>query len=357
MALSAIEKLRLFLRPPGKGIYTPSTGGGYASRLLEKLYGTSDHKEVQLAFEEGLQRIRRTKSVVLGLPSDTGAGIMRGANFGPIGVREAYLHKYGSYPKDVLDLGDAIVIPQLLHDTMLSEEQKKDSREALYPGIKEELPVSPLSIMEGVYGALRELNPSLKIYMIGGDHSVSWPAMVDCHKRFQKQFAVLHFDAHSDLMEHRLGVKYCFATWAYHTQKMIEPHALVQVGVRTSGKTKEEWMKTYPVMQYWAKEIKGNEEKAISSILEHFDKIKASHIYISNDIDGTDSSLAPATGTPEKEGLTAEFVESLIAAVKSKFNVVGGDVVEVAPILSGLRDFKDEETCLLAADYLQVLMK
>lgn len=357
MALSALEKLRLFLRPPGKGIYTPSTGGGYATRLLERLYGTSDHKEVQVAWEDCLQRLRRINGVVLGLPSDTGAGIMRGASFGPIGIREAYLEKYGNYPKDIVDLGDVIVVPQLLHDSMLSDEQKRETRNALYPGVKEELPVSPLSITEGVYSSLRELNPNLKVYLLGGDHSVSWPAMMDCHNRFDKDFAVLHFDAHSDLMEHRLGVKYCFATWAYHTQKMIKDHALVQVGVRTSAKTREEWMKTYPVVQYWAKDIQGREDAAIDSIVEHFLKIKAKHIYISNDIDGTDSGLAPATGTPERNGLTPEFVGDLITEIRAKFNVVGGDVVEVAPILSGVREFKNEETCILAADYLQLLMK
>lgn len=357
MSLAALEKIRLFLRPPGKGLYTASTGGGYASRLLTRLYGSADPKIVSEAWEETLQKLRRVKGVIIGIPSDTGASIMRGASFGPIGVREAYLEKYGQYPKDVVDLGDIIVVPQLLHDSMLSESQKTDTRRALYPGIVEALPVSPLSIAEGLFQALRELNPNLNLYLIGGDHSVSWPAMVDCHARFQKNFAVLHFDAHSDLMEERLGVKYCYATWAYHAHKLMNPKALVQVGVRASGKTREEWMKQYPVTQFWAKDIRGREEAAIDSILQHFHEIKAEHIYISNDIDGTDAGLAPATGTPEGGGLTAEFVETLITKVKSQFSVIGGDVVEVAPILSGLREFKSEETCVLAADYLQLLMK
>ncbi len=357
MLLSALERLRLFLRPPGKGIYTPSTGGGYATRLLTQLYGTSDAKEVSVAWENGLQKLRRVRGVVLGIPSDTGAGIMRGANFGPIGVREAYLEKYGNYPKDVLDVGDVIVVPQLLHDEMLSESQIKATKESLFPGVNGALPVSPLSIAEAAYAALRELNPNLEVYLIGGDHSVTWPAIVDCEKRFHDNFAVLHFDAHTDLMEHRLGVKYCFGTWAYLAQKIMKPRSLVQVGVRTSGKPKEHWEKTYPVTQFWAKEIVGNEDRAIQNILAHFKKIQAKHIYISNDIDGTDSGLAPATGTPEINGLTAEFVGELISKVKSNFKVIGGDVVEVAPILSGRRDFKNEETCVLAADYLHTLMQ
>ena len=84
MAISALDRLRLFLRPPGRGIWTQSTGAGYAAILLKQLYGTDSPKEIQSAWEDSLQRIRRVEGVILGIPSDTGAGILRGANFGPL---------------------------------------------------------------------------------------------------------------------------------------------------------------------------------------------------------------------------------------------------------------------------------
>lgn len=350
--LSAIDRLRAFLRPPGKGLYTHSAGAGFAQELLTQIYGTYNHKEVQDKWEEGFQRIRRIEAVVLGVPSDVGAGIMRGANFGPIGVREAFLRKYGAYPKSVLDIGDVICIPQLLHDSMLSHEQIDASRHAIY-GKNLDLPVSPLSITEGVLKALLELNRDLKVYMIGGDHSVSWPAMVYCHDKWGKDFGVLHFDAHTDLMESRLGVRYCFGTWAFQALSLMKPHGMVQVGIRTSKHPKEYWTTKYPLKQIWASEVEGNEEAIIQGTLQHFHELGIKGLYISNDIDGTDESFAPATGTPETGGLSPKFVLEFVARMKKEFPLIGGDVVEVAPPLSGSKTFSTEKTCVLAADYLK----
>jgi len=349
--LSALDRLRLFLRPPGRGVYTHSTGGGYAAELLRQLYGTDNEDTVEAAREDALQKIRRVEVIVFGLPSDTGAGILRGANFGPLGVRLAYLKQFNTYPKGVLDIGDVFCVPQLLHDEMLNEAQIRATHEAIYPGVKELLPVSPLSIARGVYQAIRELNPKARILLIGGDHSVSWPAVEDLHAQFDRDYGILHFDAHTDLLPVRLGVKYCFATWAYHAMQLMDPKRLVQVGIRTSGKTREYWAKKYPLKQFWADEILKDEVKATQDILEYLKAQKINHLYISNDIDGTDSAAAPATGTPESQGLTPQFVLNLIEEVGKQFNVIGADIVEVAPPLSGERDFAEEMTCQLAAEY------
>ena len=356
MPLSAIDRLRLFLRPPGRGIYTSSTGGSYAAVLLKQLYGTEVAKDIQSAWEDSLQRIRRIEGIILGVPSDTGAGILRGSNFGPIGVREAFLSRFGGYPKSVVDIGDVIVVPQLLHDEMLNESQLQKTRMELYPGVTEPLPVSPLSVAKGVLESIYELNPQAKIYLIGGDHSVTWPAMEYCHNRAGKEFGVVHFDAHTDLMEQRLGIKYCFSTWAAHATKLMNPGHLVQVGLRTSTKTKEYWMEKFPVFQVWAREVPGHETEVVSGIIQHLLKRGVKELYISNDIDGTDSGFAPSTGTPEKNGLSPQFIEMLISALRQKFKLLGGDVVEVAPPLSGGMEFATEKTCLLAAQYLKALL-
>lgn len=356
MNLPALERLRLFLRPPGRGIYTVSTGGGYAVPLLRAMYGSDEPSAVQRAWEDSLQKVRRATAIVLGIPSDTGAGILRGANFGPLGIRLAYLAQHGPFGKNVLDVGDVVVVPQLLHDEMLNDSQIRATREALYAGQSEPLPVSPLSIGEAVMSALHELNPKAELVLIGGDHSVSWPAMKYCHERCGDDFAVLHFDAHTDLLETRVGVKYCFATWARQAMKLMKPGHMVQVGIRTSGKPKEYWEQLIPVKQFWAREILGREAEAIESIVAYLQTLNTRQIYISNDIDGTDSEAAPATGTPEDAGLTPDFVKALCLRVKKEFTLIGGDVVEVAPPLSGNWDFANEKTCRLAAEYLHSLL-
>ena len=129
----------------------------------------------------------------------------------------------------------------------------------------------------------------------------------------------------------------------------------MQVGIRTTGKTKEYWTEKYPIMQVWANEVAGHEAEVITHIVGHFAERGVRRIYISNDIDGTDASAAFATGTPETGGLTPQFVKDLIAAVRHEFAIIGGDIVEVAPPLSGRRDFGTEPTCLLAAEYLHGL--
>lgn len=355
--LTALDKLRLFLRPPGQGIFTPSTGGGYAQRLLSRLFESSDLKTIHEKWEEQFQKIRRVEAFILGVPSDTGAGVMKGANFGPLGVREAYLEQFGAYPREVLDLGDVICVPHFLKDEMLSPSQKEASQKELFPGVEEPLPVSPLSVAEAALQALLELNPRAKVYLLGGDHSVSWPAMVYAHQRFGQDFGVLHFDAHTDLMEKRLGVDVCFATWAFQALKFLQPFHLVQLGIRSSSKTKEQWAQLHPVVQFWSSEILGKEEQIIERVCQHFFDKKIKNIYISNDIDGTDCQDAPATGTPEPQGLRPGFVRKMIQEVKNHFNVFGGDLVEVAPPLSGEREFKNERTCQVGAQYFHDLIE
>lgn len=354
--LTALDKLRLFLRPPGQGIFTPSTGGAYAARLLSCLFQTTDQKLIHDSWEEQFQKIRRVDAVILGVPSDTGAGVMKGANFGPLGVREAYLQEFGTYPKGVLDLGDVICVPHFLKDEMLSASQVQNTRNELYPGQKEPLPVSPLSIAEAALEAIFELNPNARIYLLGGDHSISWPAMIYCQRRFGDDFAILHFDAHTDLMERRLGVEFCFATWAFRALQFLKPYHLVQLGIRSSSKTKAQWSQLHPVLQFWASEIEGNEDRIIQEVCQHFSSLKIKNIYISNDIDGTNCQDAPATGTPEPHGLRPAFVSKMIKEIKSQFNVFGGDLVEVAPPLSGERDFRLEKTCRVGARYFHDLI-
>lgn len=338
------------------GLYIHSTGGGHAQRLLKKLYGDEGARDPYLPWEECLQRIRRVEKILIGLPCDTGAGILRGANLGPIGVREAYLKQFGAFPRDLIDVGDVLCIPQLLHDEMVSDAQKAHSRAALYPGVKEELPVSPLSMLEQALYTIQELNPNAKVFLIGGDHSSSWPAILAQHKRFKSEFGLLHFDAHDDLTDRRLGVKYCFSTWAFHALKLLKPQALVQVGIRNSPLTKEQWTQTLPITQFWANEVKGNEAECIGAIIDHFKQLEITRLYITNDVDATDSLEAPSTGTPEPEGLSSKFVLALLRAARSEFELVGGDVVEVAPALSAMSEFHSEPTSLLGARYLHALL-
>src|SRR6185295_4942732 len=138
--------------------------------------------EVQQRFRERLEKIARARAVLLGIPSDVGAGFRRGANLGPQHIRLALLQRKQLHP-GLLDLGDVFVVPQLLHDDMLSASQIAAVRAAIYPGVKEPLPVSPLSIAERAWELIFTLNPKVMPFALGGDHSTALPGVMALAKR------------------------------------------------------------------------------------------------------------------------------------------------------------------------------
>jgi agmatinase len=169
--------------------------------------------------------------------------------------------------------------------------------------------------------------------MLGGDHSVTWPIVSALAAHRQRPFAIVHPDAHTDLLPERLGVKYCFATWAYHANELIgRGGRLVQVGVRASGYPRQHWESTLGVRQFWAHEVATRGDAAvIEDVLLHLRSTGVRDVYLSNDIDGTDASWAPATGAPEGGGLSVSFVRALIARLGRDLSLIGADLVEVAP--------------------------
>lgn len=348
------SELALLLAPTGGGIHTVSSGKAAQLRLQEKLYGVSGEASVRQAFEARLSAIAQTKVVLLGVPSDVGAGFDRGANKGPERIREAMLAQLNPALRNAaLDIGDVRVVPQLLDDEMLSSPQLARSQAALFPSLdgraRSTMPVSPLSIASRVLRLVKQINPAAKFLILGGDHSVAWPLS----EMFCKpDRAILHFDAHTDLLPERLGVPYCFATWAYHANELLgRGGRLVQVGIRTSGKDQTHWESTLGVRQFWAAECLANPAKAKQQILNHLRALSPAGIYISNDIDGTDSAFAPSTGTPEPNGLTPEFVLELIEGAAQIAPIEAADLVEVAPTIGSPADA--QKTLTVAARYLE----
>ena len=71
-----------------------------------------------------------------------------------------------------------------------------------------------------------------------------------------KKVGILHFDAHTDLLDTRLGIDLCFGSWAYHIlEDLSSPELLVQVGIRSSAKDRMHWEKKFGVTQIWANEV------------------------------------------------------------------------------------------------------
>jgi arginase family enzyme len=333
---SALDELACYLRPPGQGIHAVSSGKAELAAKTRAYLGADPRP-----WREHLEGVVNAKLAILAIPSDTGAGIVRGAAWGPTAIRAAL----GRAP--VFDLGDVFCVPQLLDEAMLSAEQRVRTQDALWPELPESrrrvLPVSPLGMAERVRRLLAVIAPQLKVMMIGGDHTVTWPVLAPLLEAPTDELGIVHFDAHTDLLPERLGITYCFATWAYHVNAALRANAsrsapdqrLIQLGIRASGKPRAHWEQALGVRQIWAEEARSLSVDALAElVVTHLRERGVTRVYVTNDIDGTDAHFAAACGTPEPDGLTPEQVCAVISAVGRAFDVIGADLVEVAPGLS-----------------------
>jgi agmatinase len=360
MALTWREELELLLRPAAGGVHLVSTGRAAQAELQRRLYGVATDAAVRDAFAERIARIPSARGVILGIPSDVGAGFVRGANLGPQVIRSVLLEQVPDWPArceaaGIIDIGDVFVVPQLLHDEMLSEAQRRTTHDALYPAhAGAGLPVSPLSIAERALDLVLAQNPAIAPFVIGGDHSTAWPVVAALARARKDRWAIVQPDAHTDLLEHRLGIKYCFATWSYHANELFQRDGrLVQVGTRASGRDRGHWESSLNVRQFWADECRRRPDESLDEVIAHLKRVGATAVYFSNDIDGTDEGFADATGTPEPGGLEPEWVLRLIRRLGEDIGLLGGDIMEVAPPLRPQGGPGGEKTTALAARYLR----
>jgi agmatinase len=366
--------LPYMLRAPGRGVFTVHTADDIIKNVQTALYQSSDPDEIHQRWQSDIAyAFDGLKPLLLGICSDCGGGIQRGANWGPLWIRQ--FMTLTDQRADYIDLGDLPVIPHLLYDELLNEKSIQQCREALYTqnialASDQALPVSPLSIAQKICELLYRNDHCPYLFVLGGDHSVSYPltyTWLQARKAAGKRVAIIHFDAHTDLLDRRQGVDFCFATWAYHILPFLqEPSDLIQLGIRSSGKTKVHWESTLGVKQYWADEvIERIDQDLCDEIVNSLKDKGIEEIYISVDIDALDEFYASATGTPEPNGLAPHHVTKVIQAVCKVCTLTGADLVEVAPWVHRSTDFiptdrhpfdYSKKTLQVAADLSQQLL-
>lgn len=348
------NKLIHCLCPPGNGVFTVNTAKERKAQLHQKIFGQVDN--IDDLWKSALDKLpEASNAIILGIASDCGGGILRGANWGPLFIRSTLLEQYPTL--NTFDLGDVRVIPHLLSDKYLNEATLANCRKALYQDPQSEFCVSPLSITEDVLHDFYAAFPDKGIFGLGGDHSVSYPltkAYLQAKKKQGKRVGIIHFDAHTDLLTERLGIDLCFGSWCTHIlDDLPAPEHLIQIGIRSSGKPKSHWENTFGVKQHWAHEIKDfGIDKVISNILEQLAQQKIDELYVSFDIDAIDDSYASATGTPEPNGLMPNEAIRILQAIAAKYPIKGGDMMEIAPFTdsSGLGVISQEKTLKVAGE-------
>ena len=161
---------------------------------------------------------------------------------------------------------------------------------------------------------------------LGGEHSIT-PGCIEPFVKKHKKICLLHFDAHADLRESYNGQKFSHAS----AIKRCLDHKNVSVisfGIRNISASEIPFLKKNKsrIDIFWAKD-------KLNWNLKKFKKmIKNKTVYITFDVDGLDSSIMPATGTPEPGGLLWDETLNIIKIAAKNSNIVGADINELAPI-------------------------
>ena len=162
--------------------------------------------------------------------------------------------------------------------------------------------------------------------VLGGEHSITPGCIIPFTKKF-KNICLLHFDAHADLRESYLGEKYSHAS-AIRRCLDYKNVSLISFGIRNISEGEIPFLKknSKRINIFWAKDKK-------KWNLNTFKKmIKNKTVYLTFDVDGFDSSIMPATGTPEPGGLFWNESLEIIKIAAKNSNIVGADINELAPI-------------------------
>jgi len=162
--------------------------------------------------------------------------------------------------------------------------------------------------------------------VLGGEHSLTAGAIRPFIKKFGK-ICLLHFDAHADLRNSYNGNKFSHASAIRRC--LDNPNvSVISFGIRNISSNEISFLNKNRkrIKIYWAKD-------KLNWDLNKFKKIiRNKKVYLTFDVDGLDSSLMPATGTPEPGGLFWNETIKIIKIAAQSSKIVGGDINELSPI-------------------------
>jgi agmatinase len=246
---------------------------------------------------------------LIGVPMDLGVTNRSGARFGPRAVRAMervgpYSHALDEVPRAVLKAADIGDVPMR---SRFSLNDSIEDIEAFYRKIVA-AGVIPLSV--------------------GGDHSITYPILKAIGE--DAPVGMVHIDAHMDTGGPYDGEKF-FHGGPFRQAVLagvLDPDRCIQIGIRGAAEFSGEFSYEAGMTVIHAEEI---ERIGIENVIEQARAVVGDKpFYITIDVDGIDPAYCPGTGTPEVGGLTPLQVQMILRGVRSP-NIVGGDVVEVAP--------------------------
>jgi agmatinase len=187
-------------------------------------------------------------------------------------------------------------------------------------------PQQAIQELRDAYDRILDAGNGKFVVMLGGEHSISSaPILAHVERNKGKRVSVLQFDAHTDLRHEYEGSPYSHAAVMHRVHQKVD---LVAVGIRALTREERELARNSPNIHLFLADDIHTGDAWMDDVMAKLGDI----VYISFDVDGFDPSLVPSTGTPEPGGLQWYPVMKLLRRVFSERNVIGADVVELAPI-------------------------
>ena len=248
----------------------------------------------------------------VGVPFDIGTSNRSGARFGPRQIRSesCLIRPYNmatrAAPFDslqVADIGDVAINTFNIDKSM--------------------------AIIESAYDDI--LAQNCKPLTMGGDHTIALPILRSIAKKYGP-VGIVHVDAHADINDTMFGERIAHGTPFRRAieEKLVDPKRMVQIGLRATGYAaddfdwpREQGVRVVPAEDCWYKSLK----PLMSEVRE---QLGVGPVYITFDIDCLDPAYAPGTGTPVVGGITTDKAMNILRGLAG-INIVGADVVEVAP--------------------------
>ena len=267
---------------------------------------------------------------ILGAPFDFGTQFRAGARFGPRAVREAStLFSFGhagayDHEDDVTYLGSDVRMVDI-GDADIVHTDTETSHANIEKGVRAILAAGALPVT------------------IGGDHSINIP----CIRAFDDQgpIHILQIDAHLDFVDIRHGVRHGHGNPMRRAAEKDYVTGITALGIRNVSSTTKEG--------YDAARTMGDDILSVRQVRKLGPDATAARIpagarvYVTIDIDGFCPSIAPGTGTPSHGGFLYYEVLEILQQVANTHDIVGIDLVEVAPDYD-----RDGTTAILAAQVL-----
>jgi agmatinase len=262
------------------------------------------------------------QAVIYGMPMDYTVSFRPGSRFGPAAIRRSSigLEEYSPYL-----------------DKHLEEVRYFDAGDLLLPFGNAARSLELIG--EYVQGLLNDGKVPVGL---GGEHLVSWPVIREVFAKYP-DLKIIHIDAHADLREQYEGEPLSHSTPIRKAANLIGGKNVYQFGIRSGMREEFAWGREN--VNFFPFEVL----EPLRKVLPEFE---GKPVYVTIDIDVLDPSAAPGTGTAEAGGITSkELLAAVHAIAGSGANVVGFDLVEVAPIYD-----PTEQTPIVAAKLIREML-